>query len=82
MTTSELRADDVARLVQVVEDARDDDPGEAMPWALLEGLQRLVPCDLEVSYQHHAPTAHHTLLAQALEPGDVRDLLVQGVIGG
>src|SRR5215218_9980837 len=46
-----LRDDDVHRLVDVLDDARHDDPGEAMPWALLEGLQRLVPCDLCVSYQ-------------------------------
>ena len=72
MTTSDLRADDVDRLVQVIEDARDDDPGAALPWALLEGLHRLVPCDLEISYQHHAPQAHHTLLCQGMEPGDVR----------
>ncbi|WP_448613404.1 helix-turn-helix transcriptional regulator [Modestobacter sp. URMC 112] len=71
MTTSELRADDVDRLVRVIEDARDDDPGEALPWALLEGLQRLVPCDVEVNYQHHVPRARHCLLIQGVEPGDV-----------
>ena len=72
MTTSDLRADDVDRLVRLIEDARDHDPGEALPWALLEGLQRLVPCDLEISYQHHVPQAHHTLLCQGVEPDDVR----------
>ena len=71
MTTSDLRADDVDRLIQVIGEAHDDDPGEAMPWALLEGLQRLVPCDYDVSYQHHVPRARHTLLIQGVEPGDV-----------
>ena len=71
MTTSELYAADVEDLVQVLEDARQDDPGPAMPWALLEGLQELVPCDHEVSYQHHAPRARHTLLMQGVEPGGV-----------
>ena len=71
MTTSELRADDLHRLVRLVEDARDDDPGEAMPWALLDGLQQLVPCDLEISYQHHVPKANHTVLCQGVLPGGV-----------
>ena len=46
MTTSDLRADDVYRLGLLIEDARDDDPGIALPGALLEVLQRLVPCDV------------------------------------
>jgi DNA-binding CsgD family transcriptional regulator len=70
METSELRAADVEHLVQVLDDARQDEPGTGMPWALLEGLQRLVPCDLEISYQHH-------------EYGRSRSLLMQGVaLGG
>ena len=43
MTTSELYGADVDRLLQVLDDARQDDPGPAMPCALLEGLQRLMP---------------------------------------
>jgi DNA-binding CsgD family transcriptional regulator len=64
MTTSELYAADVERLVRVLDDARVDDPGPAMPWALLAGLQRLVPCDLDVSYQHHD---HHALRNRCIQ---------------
>ncbi|PMY58935.1 LuxR family transcriptional regulator, partial [Pseudomonas sp. FW126-L8] len=52
MGAGHLREGDVDLMVRVIEDARHDDPGPAMPWALLDGLQRLVPCDV-VSYQHH-----------------------------
>ena len=69
MTTSELYAADVADLVRVLDDARQDDPGPELPWALLAGLQRLVPCDLDVSYQHHQPRANRSLLIQAVESG-------------
>jgi DNA-binding CsgD family transcriptional regulator len=72
MTTCELRDADVEALVDVLEDARSDDPGPAMPWALLEGLQRLVPCDLDVSFQHHEYAAFRTPVHQAVEPGGVR----------
>jgi DNA-binding CsgD family transcriptional regulator len=72
MTTSELGAADVEDLVRVLDDARQDDPGPAMPWALLEGLLHLVPCDVEVSYQHHEYAAFRTPLHQVVEPGGVR----------
>src|SRR4051794_33376392 len=72
MTTSELHAADVEDLVRVLDDARQDDPGPLMPWALLEGLHDLVPCDLDISYQQHEPAASRTLRDQAVEPGGVR----------
>lgn len=71
MTTSELGAADLDRLVAVLEDAHDDAPGEGMPRALLEGLMHLVPCDLEVNYQHHDHRGCRTLLIQAVGPGDL-----------
>ena len=70
-TTSELYGADVERLLRVLDDARQDDPGPAMPWALLEGLQRLVPCDLDVSYQHHEYAAARSRVMHAVEPGGV-----------
>jgi DNA-binding CsgD family transcriptional regulator len=73
VATGHLRADDVHRLLDVLDDARHDDPGEAMPWALLEGLQRLVPCDLCVSYQEHDFVARSTLRVQHLFPGGRRE---------
>ena len=72
MTTSELRRDDVRRLVDVVQDSYADDPGEAMPWALLEGLERLVSCDFEVNYQHHAYDRYTTELIEGVAPGGRR----------
>lgn len=71
MGTSHLRETDIDLLLRVIEDARHDDPGEAMPWALLEGLQRLVPCDLDVSYQHHAYVACHSLVMQGVTDDDM-----------
>jgi DNA-binding CsgD family transcriptional regulator len=66
--TSHLRehdADLMLRLLQVVAD--DLDPGVAAPWSLLAELQRLVPCDLDVAYQHHDFAARRTELVQALD---------------
>jgi DNA-binding CsgD family transcriptional regulator len=66
MTTGELYAADVEALVRVLDDARHDDPGPAMPWALLEGLQRLIPCDLEVVYEELDHQRCQTVLAQCV----------------
>jgi DNA-binding CsgD family transcriptional regulator len=74
MATTHLRHDDARSLVGVLDDARQDPPGEAMPWALLEGLQELVPCDLCVSYQEHDFVACSTLRVQHLFPGGRREI--------
>lgn len=66
MGSGHLRERDVERLFRVLEDGRRDDPAEAMPWALLHGLQQLIPCDLAVSYEHHVPAARLTPLIQAV----------------
>jgi DNA-binding CsgD family transcriptional regulator len=63
-----LRERDLAGLVEVIEDARRDEPGDAVPPALLAGLQRLIPCDLDISYQHHIPAERHSRLVQAVGP--------------
>lgn len=34
---------DLFALIEVIEEGRCDDPGEAMPWAVFDGLLRLVP---------------------------------------
>lgn len=68
-TTSELYAADVERLMRVLDEALEDAAGQAMPWALLDGLQRLVPCDLEVNYQHHEHQRRHTPCFQGAGPG-------------
>src|SRR4051794_37841821 len=66
MTTSELYAADVEDLVRILDDARQDDPGPALPWALLQGLQQLIPCDIDVSYQHHEYSVSRTLVIHAV----------------
>ena len=38
-----LRERDLRALTAVIEDGLRDEPGEAMPWAVLGGLHRLVP---------------------------------------
>jgi DNA-binding CsgD family transcriptional regulator len=69
VTTSELYARDADQLMRVVGEGHDDAPGAAMPWALLEGLLRLVPCDFNVTYQHH-------------DHRGLRNLCLQGVVDG
>jgi DNA-binding CsgD family transcriptional regulator len=72
MSTAELYTADVEALVRLVDDARQDDPGPAMPWALLEGLHHLVPCDVDISYQHHEYRVSRSLLMHAVESGGER----------
>ena len=72
MSTGELYAADIESLIQVVDDAHHDDPGPGLPWALLEGLQRLVPCDLEISYQHHEYGRSRSLFMQGVAPDGER----------
>jgi hypothetical protein len=45
MTTTTLPDTDLHALFTLLEDARRDDPGEVVPWALLEGLARLIRAD-------------------------------------
>lgn len=73
MDSSQLREGDVDLMLRVIEDGRHDDPGEKMPWALLEGLQALIPCDLAVSYQHHDYVNHHTFAIQGVTDEGLRE---------
>jgi DNA-binding CsgD family transcriptional regulator len=59
-----LRDGDLVQLFAVLEAARRDDPAEALPWALLHGLQGLIPCDRAVSYERHLPASRWTALIQ------------------
>ncbi|MEV6647215.1 helix-turn-helix transcriptional regulator [Amycolatopsis sp. NPDC051371] len=43
--TSNLSDRDLRALLKVAEDGRRDEPIDAMPWAALEALRALVPCD-------------------------------------
>jgi hypothetical protein len=42
MITTTLRDTDLRALLTLLEDAGRDDPGEVVPWALLDGLARLI----------------------------------------
>ena len=67
MGAGHLREGDADLLLTLVEDARRDDTGDPVPWALLEGLQRLIPCDEWVSFQHHDYGRARTLLIQGVD---------------
>jgi DNA-binding CsgD family transcriptional regulator len=45
MTVTKLPDSDLHALVELIEDARDDEPGEAVPWAVLHNLVRLIGAD-------------------------------------
>lgn len=65
----ELLSDrDLRGLTDVVEGRRDE-PTDGLPWAVLDGLAALVPCDAVSFYE--ADVAHYrTTLLQWNEPGD------------
>jgi DNA-binding CsgD family transcriptional regulator len=49
-SASDLRGDELRAMLELVEVGHDDDPGEAMPWSVMERLYALVPCDKGVSF--------------------------------
>ncbi|MGY1608539.1 helix-turn-helix transcriptional regulator [Geodermatophilus sp. SYSU D00700] len=75
MGTGHLREGDADRLLGVLQAAERDDPGPALPWVLFEGLLRLVPGDVDVSYQVHDHRRRQSLLLQGLEPDGTRHVV-------
>ena len=69
MTSSHFRAGDVDAMLRIVDDGRRDDPAEAMPWAVLEDLQRLVPCDNAVMFCHSDLHECRDTIAQGISCG-------------
>jgi DNA-binding CsgD family transcriptional regulator len=70
---SHLREGDAEQMLRVLAEAREDTvPGPAVPWALLEGLQLLVPCDWDVAYQHHDFMSRRTELVQCVDTDGTR----------
>jgi DNA-binding CsgD family transcriptional regulator len=78
MGTGHLRDGDADLLLAVLDAGRHDDPGPALPWALLEGLLRLVPCDWDVSYQQHDHLRRQSLLLQFLAADGTRAVIRPG----
>ncbi|WP_110007646.1 helix-turn-helix transcriptional regulator [Geodermatophilus normandii] len=66
MGTGSLREGDADALADLLRAARCEDPGPVLPWVLLEGLLRLVPCDLGVTYQAHDHRRRQSLLVQGV----------------
>lgn len=73
MSTSHLRGSDLDLLMSTVADGYRDDAGAGMPWALLDGLQKLIPCDVDVSYQHYDYRACRSLFKQGLPACGLRE---------
>ena len=69
VTSSHLRAGDVDAMLRIADDGRRDDPAEAMPWAVLEDLQRLVPCDNAVMFCHSDLHECRDTIAQGISDG-------------
>jgi DNA-binding CsgD family transcriptional regulator len=73
MGAGHLREGDADLLVQLIDDARHDDTGDPVPWALLEGLQRLIPCDEFVSFQQHDYARAETVVIQGVSEDGFRE---------
>jgi DNA-binding CsgD family transcriptional regulator len=82
MGASHLREGDAALMLQVVEEGRWDDTAEPVPRTLLEGLQRLIPCDEHVSFQHHDYRRRATLLIQGADEDGAHYTLEGAALAG
>jgi DNA-binding CsgD family transcriptional regulator len=68
-----LHERDLRVLTAVVEDGLRDDPGPAMPWAVLETLLQLVPCEEMDFTLHFTPDAvreHSLVIMQGIGDGE------------
>lgn len=61
-----LRAGDGDAILRLIEDARDDEPGPGLPWALLDGLAALLGRDTLASYQVLAPLRREEVFQQGV----------------
>jgi len=66
-----LRERDLRALTAVVEDGLRDDPGEAMPWAVLDRLHQLIPAD-NVQMDEIDLQRHEILFQQVVQNGGER----------
>jgi DNA-binding CsgD family transcriptional regulator len=75
MGTGHLREGDADALSDLLAAARAAEPGPVLPWVLLEGLLRLVPCDVDVSYQVHDHHRRQGLLLQGVMADGTRGIV-------
>jgi hypothetical protein len=68
-----LRERDLRVLTAVVEDGLRDDPGEAMPWAVLDRLLQLIPCT-EVTFNDMDLREQTPVTIQILDEDRDRDV--------
>lgn len=59
---------DLRALMALVDDGHNDEPGEGMPWAVLDGLLHLVPCD-QVAFNDMNLHDHQPIVLQSVEGG-------------
>jgi|tagenome__1003787_1003787.scaffolds.fasta_scaffold20961528_3 DNA-binding CsgD family transcriptional regulator len=76
-----LRERDLRFLTAVVGDGLRDDPGEAMPWAVLDRLHQLIPCDA-VQFDEMDVQGRRPLIEQVFEDGGERIIELQRHIEG
>lgn len=71
---------DLRALMAVIDDGLRDEPGEAMPWAVLDGLLRLVTCDVAV-FNDINLAEQQAITVQAVEAGGLHLLEVGENLG-
>jgi DNA-binding CsgD family transcriptional regulator len=69
-----LRERDVLALTAVIEEGLRDDPGELMPWAVLDRLQQLIPSGI-VQFDELDLQGHEHVTEQFVEDGERRLVL-------
>jgi hypothetical protein len=63
-----LRERDLRALTAVVEDGLRDEPGEAMPWAVLDQLLKVVPCE-HVNFNEYDLREHRPVTLPSVDEG-------------
>ncbi|HEY6747089.1 MAG TPA: LuxR C-terminal-related transcriptional regulator [Mycobacteriales bacterium] len=64
---------DLRALAAVIQDGLRDDPGQAMPWAVLDGLLQLIPCQ-HVGFSELDLLKRQPVILQHVEQGGARGM--------
>ena len=68
-SSTDLPSADMYALLQLIGDAAEDDPGPALPWALLDGLRALIPC-AEIGFNECDFAGHRYVQIQSVDLDD------------